>query len=911
MRWSSFAANRPHQRRRYATRSTSRPCLEQLENRLAPATWDGGGLDNNWMTPANWVGDVATAPGASLVFPAGAAQTTNVNNFPGGTAFKGITITGDYNIQGNGITLSTGIAKTTGGGAAYVFLPITLTAEQAFTSSSGYLALLGSINNNGFLLRANTDYAAAIYFFPASTIGGTGGLWKTGPGALQIYSATSYSGGTTLSEGELVISNNGALGTGPVKLQTATITAYGADRTLANPVILSGTSTLGSVSYPYGLTFTGVVTLTANRTINVVNPVTFSGSIGENGGSFKLSKTGSGTLTLSGNNTYSGGTALQGTTGYSPLVLGNNNALGTGPLILLPGSQVQADGAARTIANPVHLDGDAVFAGTLDMTFTGPVTLSASRVVAVSNGLTAFEGSVGQSLSGSTLIKTGGGTLVLSGNNTFSGGVRIVDGTLGVGNDNALGTGTVTLQTASIRAELFAHTVANPVFFSGTSTIAGANTLIFTGPATLTANRTLNVTNSAFTVFSGVIGDGGGSFKLSKTGGGTLVLSGSNTFSGGLNSGAGILALGNNNAAGAGPITLYGGAIRSNGIPRTIGNAIYLSGDVGITGMLDITFTGQVTLTGTRSLDVTNTALSTFSGPIGESGGSFKLGKTGPGTLVLSGANTFSGGFTMNAGTLAIGNNSALGSGLVTLWGSSTLRAEGGARTVANSMEIPGTITFGGTNPLTLSGAMVLTNGTRTFTFINTALTTFSGPVSGAGFIKYGPRALRLTGNNTYPTTAIYEGAVQIDGSQPGNEVIVNPGGTLMGVGTVGVVTVHDGGLLNPGDSPGILHTGGIQFVASPYFVVEIQGAVAGSGYDQLQVTGSVNLGASSNLDVILAFTPSVGTSLTIIDNDGVDAVSGTFAGLAEGATLVVNGLTFQITYQGGTGNDVVLSRIA
>src|SRR5262249_23067755 len=86
---------------------------------------------------------------------------------------------------------------------------------------------------------------------------------------------------------------------------------------------------------------------------------------------------------------------------------------------------------------------------------------------------------------------------------------------------------------------------------------------------------------------------------------------------------------------------------------------------------------------------------------------------------------------------------------------------------------------------------------------------------------------------------------------------------------------------------------------------------VPGSGYDQLQVTGSVSLGTTSNLDVILAFTPTIGTSFLIIDNDSVDAISGNFNGLPEGATFTLSGLTFQITYQGGDGNDVVLTRIA
>src|SRR5213083_3032951 len=82
--------------RKPAQRSSFRPLLEQLERRIVPATWDGGGLDNNWMTAANWVGDVAPQPGANLIFPAGAAQTTTNNDFAVGTVFKSMTLSADF-----------------------------------------------------------------------------------------------------------------------------------------------------------------------------------------------------------------------------------------------------------------------------------------------------------------------------------------------------------------------------------------------------------------------------------------------------------------------------------------------------------------------------------------------------------------------------------------------------------------------------------------------------------------------------------------------------------------------------------------------------------------------------------------------------------------------------------------------
>ncbi len=71
-----------------------RPELEALEDRLLPATaiWSGASLVNsNWSTPQNWQANIAPSSGADLVFPAGAAQQSSVDDFPSGTTFHSIT----------------------------------------------------------------------------------------------------------------------------------------------------------------------------------------------------------------------------------------------------------------------------------------------------------------------------------------------------------------------------------------------------------------------------------------------------------------------------------------------------------------------------------------------------------------------------------------------------------------------------------------------------------------------------------------------------------------------------------------------------------------------------------------------------------------------------------------------------
>lgn len=140
-------------------------------------------------------------------------------------------------------------------------------------------------------------------------------------------------------------------------------------------------------------------------------------------------------------------------------------------------------------------------------------------------------------------------------------------------------------------------------------------------------------------------------------------------------------------------------------------------------------------------------------------------------------------------------------------------------------------------------------------------------------------------------------------------DVTVNFDGILGGIGTVGNVTVDDGGIVAPGLSPGCLTTGNYDQNGGD-FTVEIDGAVACTEYDQLTVNGTVDIDTATTLNVVWdsAFTPSVGNTFTIVSNDATDAVTGTFASLAEGATLTIDGIVLSISYAGGDGNDVVLT---
>jgi hypothetical protein len=158
--------------------------------------------------------------------------------------------------------------------------------------------------------------------------------------------------------------------------------------------------------------------------------------------------------------------------------------------------------------------------------------------------------------------------------------------------------------------------------------------------------------------------------------------------------------------------------------------------------------------------------------------------------------------------------------------------------------------------------------------------------------------------------------------------VMVNAGATLGGgTGTTtpsvisGAVTVNSGANLAPGPtgngSTGILNTGAFTLNSGSNFSLDLNGPLAGTNYDQVDVTGGVFI-TGSNLLINSALGLAVGEHLFIVENDGTDAVTGTFAGLADGATFTADGVTFQIDYfasgQDGAfgpavpGNDIELT---
>lgn len=321
------------------------------------------------------------------------------------------------------------------------------------------------------------------------------------------------------------------------------------------------------------------------------------------------------------------------------------------------------------------------------------------------------------------------------------------------------------------------------------------------------------------------------------------------------------------------------------------------------------------------------------------------------GLIVITGstANTFVGTSTIASGGVGYTKDSAFGVStnqvnLGTTGGAAvTLVSTNGGTNLANNITVAAT-----SGIATLGGAV---NGSSTETYsglitLNGNVSLFSGPNSGGGTNNNvvfantisGPGAVTKIGNGsvTYSVGNTYTGgttvlagtlvAANASGSATGpGAVQVNSGGTLAGNGFVNVgansVTINSGANLAPGISPSTpaaLNIIGTQTnsLSGPYtvdlapvgnFRVDLGSVVS----DQLNLTGTIDItGANLVLNISTGAFPQVGQMYTIVNNDGIDLVSGTFAqGVLVAATN--NPLyTFAINYIGGTGNDIVLTTL-
>ena len=637
------------------------------------------------------------------------------------------------------------------------------------------------------LVGAGEDTASAATYQNFETLNVNAGRWHIN-GLLGSL-------GTNLNGGTAVVNNGADLG--------PAITADGgALEAELNPVTVTAPISLGA----NGLTVQGDT-----------QPLTLAGSIGGSGG---LTKNGAAELDLTAANTYAGGTALNAGT----LGVGDNAALGTGALAVNgPSTVVSLNPGGVTLPNAVVLGSSLAVAGANPLGIAGPITGPGN------------------------LVKGGTGELTLSGANTYAGGTDLNGGTLTVQGNSALGTG--------------------DLFVSAPATLRSAGPAQATLNNTVNLASTLTAQTDGDLELDGAINGNGG---LTKTGAGRLILNGTNGYAGPTTLDGGTLALGQSAALGAGPVqvasssTLAGAGSLS--LPQDIGlspGAVLtfdapnstLSGVISGLGGLDLaqgmtalnglnTYEGGTTiedgvgvsagtsqafgtgpvntvgaasLTAPASVSLANPfglggALSVqpatgsqidLSGPISGPG---SIVAAGPGDVRLSGASTYTGGTTAQAGTLVVSNDNALGTGALNLNG-------GGLRF---------------DTPITLPNDIVANADTAVDA---QADVTTTGAVSGSGdLIKQGLGTLTLDGS-----LAAYTG-----------DLVAQTGALVVGQAFNGSVAVGAGANLNL--SAGDDHVS----LSAP-----LEGALnLGDGNDSLDVpvqdfgslTGTVDGGAGANV---------------------------------------------------------------
>ena len=296
--------------------------------------------------------------------------------------------------------------------------------------------------------------------------------------------------------------------------------------------------------------------------------------------------------------------------------------------------------------------------------------------------------------------------------------------------------------------------------FSGTG---GAQTSISAGLA-LNASRIFNIgasgTANADVSISGIISNGSAASSITKTGAGTLALSGANTFSGGLLNNAGTVFLGSSSALGTAAASLgdiTGSASASYLFNTTTGltvaNAISVRANTGTMTLGGLNTSGTNIFSGAITLANALKLTSETGGEIDLNGaisGAYAVTKIGGGVIKLNSANTYSGGTVLNAGTLLLGTNNALGTGSVTVNSGTLDFGANNSATVGALTLVDGAVVGSGTSTLTTSGVIGVQNGS------------ISLILAGSGsLVKTTAGTVSLSGSDVFTgTTTVSDGTV-------------------------------------------------------------------------------------------------------------------------------------------------------
>lgn len=638
----------------------------------------------------------------------------------------------------------------------------------------------------------------------------------------------------------------------------------------------------------------------------------------------------------------------------------------TGSLVLDTRSSGSFDsGLVNSLNANTNLAGDLTVY-TSSQSDSGPVTLGRTTV----GGATKVEaGSAVVSIANSSNDFTGPVSISTTGEVVLRDANALILGDMRLGSAQASFTaGNISQKTGSVFTQLVDAQLATLSASTGSILLANSGNVL-TAPLALETgtNGSITIANSAPLLIGMVTMPEtlGGSLSLTASGGISQTSSGV-----GANpkivTGTGIVVL----AAGAGPITLPFSANRFNGTVSASNTGVS-SIELNTATPLNLdqlsmtpTAAGTLKLSAAGISQLATGAITTGTGTIELTAGNGDL------KLANSQANAFNGLLLINA---AGSTANLTGKGAMTLGASAVgsktqstplvIVAEGGDITDTDILNLLGTSSFSASksgaiialDQLNATGAITVnTTGTgANATLVNGTDLAFQGTVAGllsatassgaitdSGTINFGSGmvlrapgnslfdtnltssanggitfqgsgALTLTGTSSYTgNTVVNDGRLIVNGSIANSFVVINSG-TLLGTGTVG--SVSSLGDVRPGNSPGILTSKGIFTLIQPAKLgMEVNGPTPGTGYDQLVATQGVILNSPTlDLKIDPAFNPQSAVQLVLIENQSKGKVQGTFAGLPEGSLVPLNGVNFVLSYRGGTGNDVTLSRFS
>jgi len=939
-------------------------------------------LNNTSVTGTIGGSNAITFTGTVGTNTAAASGTLTVNN-SAATAFSGnwvltsgaqaaynATINGTGNVAISGIISNgsgAGVGSLTHTGSGTLTLSGANTYSGTTTLGGGQL----NLNNGGSGGASSALGTSALTITGTSTIDNTSGAAVT----LSTNNAVTFNNATITFGG----SSDLNFGTGVVTWAQngQTINLGGTNSHLTFGGVMTSTHSSSNEALTVngaGNTLTlGGFTTGGSHTTGKIFIVNGSGNVVINGqinngveSSLGLTYSGTGSLTLAGNNTYTGATTLSS----GAIYVNSSTAFGAASSVVAMNGPTfdNTSGAAITLANnnAMTWGNNNTFIGTNDLNLgTGAATLTGNRTWTVNGGTLTVGGAIGQSSAGFGLTKAGAGTMVLAGNNTFTGGLTATGGTLilsGTNTNTAATTitnATLTVDFSNVSAGTNVLSSASQLAFGSTNT-ASTQVVNLRGKDSTADTQTVNGINlfgggaqggGATHVFLTTSGSGGsmtlamGSFanasreigaaldfnlpantfvtttetvttdlmmgqNVTVNGNDFATVSGGNvvglsTVAGGYASVANgattltsakvnDLAAGNESTNsltvaslrfndGSGNTTLTVNSSKTLTISGASGrsSAILVTSAV---GAHTVKITGG-TITGLNSRDLAviqnNTAgILEIDSVIADASTNTGLTKSGLGTLLLTGVNTYTNATYIDEGmVIADGASNALGTNSGTAAAANLINIAGGATLQIGNNDSGGNLSTG----TVIKPTVINDNGSVVFNRADSGLA-LSIVIAGTGSVtQSGTGTVALTAANTYTgATNITSGNLQVGASgigQTGTGATIVNGSTavLSGTGAVqGAATVTLGSI-RPGDSGGasvgtLNFSNGLTFNPTGSTTVASLniGPTTGVG-DRIHITGNLTLNSSSNFIVTLdpTYTVDAGDSWTLMDWTG------------------------------------------